>query len=60
MLFRSLLDLEDVYWKAEGRESVDFAIGLIAAGGTIVAGMPFWPHAHRVLRDLRNERLSRR
>jgi hypothetical protein len=55
-----LLDLEDVYWDAEGRESVDFAIGLIAAGGTIVAGMPFWPHARRVLRDLRNERLSRR
>ena len=23
--------------------------GLIAAGGTIVAGMPFWPHAHRAL-----------
>jgi hypothetical protein len=47
-----LLDLEDVYWKAEGRESVDFAIGLIAAGGTIVAGMPFWPHARRALRNL--------
>ena len=47
-----LLDLEDVYWKAEGRESVDVAIGLIAAGGTIVAGMPFWPHARRALRNL--------
>ena len=47
-----LLDLEDVYWKAEGRESVDFAIGLIAAGGTIVAGIPFWPHARRALRNL--------
>jgi hypothetical protein len=47
-----LLDLEDVYWKAEGRESVDFAIGLIAAGGTIVAGMPFWPPARRALRNL--------
>src|SRR6201997_3110726 len=55
-----LLDLEDVYWATEGRESVDAAIGIIAAGGTIVAGMPFWPHARRALRDLRNERLSRR
>src|ERR1700722_7588255 len=55
-----LLDLEDVYWEAEGRESVDAAIGIIAAGGTIVAGMPFWPHAHRVIRDLWNETLSRR
>ena len=54
-----LLDLKDVYWATEGRESVDAAIGIIAAGGTIVAGMPFWPHARRVLRDLRNETLSR-
>ena len=54
-----LLDLKDVYWATEGRESVDAAIGIIAAGGTIVAGLPFWPHAHRVLRDLRNETLSR-
>ena len=54
-----LLDLKDVYWATDGRQSVDAAIGIIAAGGTIVAGMPFWPHAHRVLRDLRNETLSR-
>jgi hypothetical protein len=47
-----LLDLEDVYWKAEGRESVDVAIGLIAAGATVLAGMPLWPHAHRALRNL--------
>lgn len=44
-----LLDLEDVYWTREGRESVDVAVGLIATGATVVAGMPFWPHAHRVL-----------
>ena len=50
-----LLDLEDVYWTAEGRESVDVAIGLIAAGGTFVAGMPFWPHARRALRKLGRE-----
>jgi hypothetical protein len=47
-----LLDLEDVYWAQEGRESVDAAIGIIAAGGTFVAGIPFWPHAHRALRNL--------
>jgi hypothetical protein len=54
-----LLDLKDVYWANDGRKSVDAAIGLIAAGGTIVAGMPFWPHAHRMLRELRIETLSR-
>ena len=54
-----LLDLEDVYWGSEGRESVDAAIGIIAAGGTIVAGMPFWPHAHRAIRNLWSETLSR-
>jgi hypothetical protein len=46
-----LLDLEDVYWKAQGRESVDVAVGLIAAGGTVLAGMPFWPYARRALRN---------
>ena len=44
-----LLDLEDVYWATEGRKSVDAAVGLIAAGGTIVAGMPLWPHLRRAL-----------
>lgn len=44
-----LLDLKDVYWAKEGRESVDVAVGLIATGATVVAGMPFWPHAHRAL-----------
>ena len=45
-----LLDLKDVYWAAEGRESVDVAVGLIATGATVVAGMPFWPHVHHALR----------
>ncbi len=48
-----LLDLQDVYWSTAGRESVDAAGGLIAAGGTIVAGMPFWPHARRALQAVR-------
>ncbi|MGA9489575.1 MAG: hypothetical protein WBV80_04900 [Mycobacterium sp.] len=48
-----LLDLKDVYWASDGRESVDAAVGLIAAGGTIVAGMPFWPHARRALQSIR-------
>ncbi len=30
---------------------VDVAVGLIATGATVVAGMPFWPHAHRALRS---------
>ncbi len=46
-----LLDLEDVYWAADGRESVDAAVGLIAAGATLAAGIPFWPHARRALRS---------
>ena len=46
-----LLDLDDVYWAADGRKSVDAALGLIATGATVVAGMPFWPHAHRALRS---------
>jgi hypothetical protein len=45
-----LLDLKDVYWATDGRESVDAAVSLIAAGGTLVAGIPFWPHARRALR----------
>lgn len=48
-----LLDLEDVYWATDGRESVDAAISLIAVGGTFIAGIPFWPHAHRALRSVR-------
>ena len=44
-----LLDLKDVYWAKDGRESVDVAVGLIATGATVVAGMPFWPHAQRAL-----------
>jgi hypothetical protein len=44
-----LLDLKDVYWAKDGRKSVDVAVALIAGGATVVAGMPFWPHAHRAL-----------
>ena len=46
-----LLDLKDVYWANDGRKSVDVAITVIAAGGTVVAGLPFWPSAHRALRS---------
>jgi hypothetical protein len=44
-----LLDLKDVYWASEGRKSVDVAVSVIAAGGLIVAGLPFWGHAGRAL-----------
>jgi hypothetical protein len=47
-----LLDLKDVYWATDGRQSVDAAIGIIAAGGTAIAGLPFWPHARHALRNL--------
>ncbi len=46
-----LLDLKDVYWSHDGRESVDVAIGIIALGATISAGMPLWPHARRALHE---------
>jgi hypothetical protein len=42
-----LLDLEDVYWAAAGRTSVDLAIGIIAVGGLAIAGAPFWPSVTR-------------
>ena len=38
-----LLNLEDVYWAYDGRKSVDAAVGVIAVGATVFAGLPFWP-----------------
>jgi hypothetical protein len=38
--FALLLDLEDVYWAKQGRVSVDVGIGIVAAGGTVFAGVP--------------------
>ena len=46
-----LLDLQDVYWAPQGRESVDIAVGVIAVGGLVIAGLPFWPAAVRELRN---------
>ncbi|MFC9790900.1 hypothetical protein, partial [Rhodococcus sp. NPDC127528] len=46
-----LLDLEDVYWAKQGRTSVDAAVGVIAAGATFFAGLPFWPAAMRLRRS---------
>jgi hypothetical protein len=46
-----LIDLKDVYWAREGRTSVDAAIIVTAVGATIAAGLPFWPHARRALRN---------
>jgi hypothetical protein len=45
--FALLLDLQDVYWGAEGRASVDAAIATIAAGGLYLAAAPFWHSAIR-------------
>jgi hypothetical protein len=47
--FALLLDLQDVYWAKQGRESVDLAIGLISTTGTVLVGVP-------VIRRLRRER----
>lgn len=35
-----LLNLEDVYWAKEGRESVDIAVGAIGFGGAAIALVP--------------------
>jgi hypothetical protein len=48
--FALLLDLQDVYWTKEGRESVDLAIALISTTGSVLVGMP-------VLRRLRRNRV---
>jgi hypothetical protein len=48
--FALLLDLEDVYWKREGRISVDAALGVIAGLGLYLSSVPFW---HGVIRELR-------
>jgi hypothetical protein len=42
-----LIDLEDVYWAKDGRNSVDAAIAVIAAGGLYLAAIPFWHGAAR-------------
>jgi hypothetical protein len=47
--FALLLDLKDVYWAREGRDSVDLAVGLISTTGSVLVG---WP----VLRRLRRNR----
>jgi hypothetical protein len=47
--FALLLDLQDVYWAKQGRQSVDLAIGLISTSGTVLVGLP-------VLRRLRHDR----
>ncbi len=48
-----LIDLQDVYWAKEGRESVDAAIGAIAVGGIYLAAAPFWHGAaHEVARTV--------
>jgi hypothetical protein len=45
-----LLDLKDVYWAKQGRTSVDLAVGVIAAGGLAVTGIPLWPTIAREFR----------
>lgn len=42
-----LIDLQDVYWAKQGRNSVDLAVGMIAAGAAGVIGSSFWMAAAR-------------
>jgi hypothetical protein len=45
--FALLLDLQDVYWAKQGRESVDLAIGLIATTGSVLVSLPMLRRLHR-------------
>ncbi len=47
--FALLLDLQDVYWAKQGRWSVDLAVSMIGAAGSVLVGLP-------VLRRLRANR----
>lgn len=38
--FALLTDLEDVYWSKKGRVSVEVGVGIISAGGTLLAALP--------------------
>lgn len=46
-----LIDLQDVYWAKQGRNSVDLAVGVIAAGAVGVIGSSFWMAAVREFRS---------
>jgi hypothetical protein len=47
--FALLVDLKDVYWARQGRESVDLAVGLISTTGSLLVSRP-------ILRRLRRDR----
>lgn len=44
-----LVDLKDVYWANDGRNSVDAAVAAIGLGGLYLAAIPFWHQAVRAL-----------
>jgi hypothetical protein len=52
--FALLLDLKDVYWAKQGRDSVDLAIGLIASTGSVFVGWPILRRLHRNRRPARS------
>jgi hypothetical protein len=45
--FALLLDLKDVYWAKDGRESVDLAVALISISGSVLVGLPVLRRLHR-------------
>jgi hypothetical protein len=54
--FALLVDLEDVYWSNKGRLSVEAGVGVIAAGGTVLAALPILQRLARNARNARNAR----
>ena len=56
--FALLVDLEDVYWSRSGRISVEVGTGLMALGGTVLAGLPVLQRLARNRRQ-RHQRAGR-
>ena len=46
-----LLDLKNVYWKSDGRKSVDVAVTMIGGGATVIAGYPLWSRGRHLRHD---------
>lgn len=50
--FALVLNLADVYWAPQGRESIDAVIVMAAALATVVLGGGFWAEAWRIFRRI--------
>jgi hypothetical protein len=54
-----LLNLSDVYWKPNGRISVDLVLTVLAVGGVYVTGLTYFNEVGRRTRHRVGRRLSR-